>query len=184
MSLIPEPIQQYFRNKKMNTALKEQAGTKKLKVNWEKAKSIGLLFDATQLDKRQAALKYVDQLRSKKKKVKVLAYFDAKQHKEASFDFPFFDKSNLDWMNCPKGEQVDFFLSQKFDIFTFLNPTTSVYSEYIAALSNAHLKIGPISKQLDCYDLMLNVKDKMNLNPFIQHLEFNLQKTNIEYEAA
>ena len=87
-------------------------------------------------------------------------------------------------MQVPKGEAVNFFLQEKFDIFVYLNPITNTYSEYIAALAKASLKVGPISTEHDSYDLMLSVKNNANIKDFIQHMEAILKKTNKEHEAA
>ena len=59
-----------------------------------------------------------------------------------------------------------------------------MYSEYIAALTNAHLKVGPIADLTEVYDLMINVKNKSNLCTFIKQMESILLKTNVEHEAA
>lgn len=184
MSVIPQSIQSYFRNRHLKKQLQVKKANLHKRVNLEKAKTIGILFDASRLDIRQAALQYADQLKRNRKKVHLLGFFNLKQDTNASHDFNFFDKKSVDWRQLPKGKSVDFFLNQNFDIFVFLNPTSTPYSEYIAALSNAHLKVGPVTNQTECYDLMLNVKDKGNLKHFIQQMESILRKTNIEHEAA
>lgn len=183
MSLL-QNARDFFRARRIKKQLEKQSGFLKERVNINSAKTVGLLFDATRLDTRQDALQYADQLKRQGKKVKLLGYFEVKQSKDASHAFPFFDEKQLDWRNIPKGEQVDFFLQQNFDIFVFLNPTTTPYSEYIAALTKASLKVGPISSELDSYDLMLDVKNKANLTDFIKQLQLVLQKTNQEHEAA
>lgn len=183
MSLL-QNARSYLRTRQIKKQLEKRAGFLKKRVNINSAKTIGILFDATRLDTRQAAMQYADELKKQRKKIRLLGYFDIKQSKEASHAFSFFDKTQLDWRYIPKSKEVDFFLQQNFDIFVFLNPTSSHYSEYIAALANASLKVGPISLELDCYDLMLDVKNKANINDFIKHLQLVLQKTNQEHEAA
>ncbi|HKK77299.1 MAG TPA: hypothetical protein VJ953_19630 [Saprospiraceae bacterium] len=183
MSLL-QNARAYFRARRIKKQLEKQSSFLKKRVNINSAKNIGILFDATRLDTRQAALQYADQLKKQRKKVKLLGYFDVKQSKDASHAFPFFDKKHLDWYFIPRSKEIDFFLQQNFDIFVFLNPISSHYSEYIAALTKASLKVGPISSELDCYDLMLDVKNKATLTDFIKQLQLVLQKTNQEHEAA
>ena len=183
MSLL-QTVQSYFRDSKLKKELQRKKGFSKKKVNLETAKSIGLLFDATRLDIRQTALQYAEQLKKQRKKVNLLGFFDVKQDPNASHSFPYFDKKSIDWTQSPKGDEVKYFLQQNFDIFVFLNPTTTPYSEYIAALTNAHFKVGPLAERTDCYDLMLNVNNKASLKHFIKHMEDILLKTNIEHEAA
>jgi hypothetical protein len=183
MSLL-QNARAYFRASSIKKQLAKPSSFLKKRVNINSATTIGILFDATSLDTRQTALQYADQLKKQRKKVKLLGYFDVKQDKNASHAFPFFDKKHLDWRSIPRGKEVDFFLQHNFDIFVFLNPITSHYSEYIAALAKASLKVGPVSSELDCYDLMLGVKNKADMKEFIKQLQLLLQKTNQEHEAA
>ncbi len=183
MSLL-QNVREYFKKSTLKKELQKRGNFIKKKVNIQSAKSIGILFDATSLDRRQAILQYADRLKKQRKKVFLLGYFDVKQSDGASHDFKFFDKKSINWMQAPKGDAVDFFLQQNFDIFVFLNPTTTTYSEYIAALTKANLKVGPISTEMEAYDLMLSVKNQTSIKDFIQHMEAILKKTNKEHEAA
>jgi len=182
MSLL-QSLRHYFRNRSMQKTLSLKPQISKKKVNIQNAQQIGILFDATKLEPRQEALRYAKALKEQGKKVKVLGFINGHQ-KDAHFPFKYFDKKSIDWTQRPKGENVKAFLDQDFDIFVFLNPITSVYSEYIAALTNAHLKVGPIADLTDVYDLMINVKNKSSLPAFIKQMESILLKTNVEHEAA
>lgn len=182
MSLL-QSVQKYFRDRSLKKVLAEKSKEKKRQVNILSAKKIGILFDATQLDVRTEALQYVKRLKDRQKKVSVLGYIDGHQ-RDAHFPFSFFDKKALNWAKIPGGEEVKTFLQEKFDIFIYLNPTSSVPSEYIAALTNAHLKVGPIAEKTEVYDLMIEVRNKSNLQAFTEQLESILLKTNVEHEAA
>ena len=54
-------------------------------MNFPNARSIGVLFDATDLDRRNEVLAYVKDLRQREKKVTLLGYFSNKQEKTANF---------------------------------------------------------------------------------------------------
>lgn len=177
MSLL-QNARSYLRARRIHRQGKKQTGFLKERVNMATAQTVGILFDASELGHRQAAMAYARQLQQQHKKVSLLGYFNVKQDKEASHNFPFFDISQINWLEMPKGTEVDFFLQQKFDIFAFLNPISTPYAEYIAALSIASLKVGPVSKQIDCFDLMLDVKNKATLKDFITQLQATLQKTH------
>ena len=163
--------------------LKEQLRKKRnrkgsQKVNLDKAKSVGILFDATDLDQRKTVLAYADNLRKKRKQVKLLGFFDNRL-KDNNFTFWHFNKKNIDWAMRPKGKDVSEFIEQPFDLMINLNPESEYYSEYISALSNASFKIGPFTENTFCYDLMIDTSKKTNLRNFIDQMEGLLKKTNV-----
>ena len=157
---------------------KRRAKKSKQLVNLEKAKSIGILFDATDLDQRKTVLHYADTLRKKRKQVRLLGFFDNKL-KDNNFTFWHFNKKNIDWAFRPKGKDIEDFIDQPFDLMINLNPESKYYSEYISALSNASFKVGPFTENTFCYDLMIDTSKRTNLNHFIDQMEGLLKKTNV-----
>lgn len=156
---------------------KKTATSSKSKVNLEKAKSIGILFDATDLSQRQTVLNYAEKLKNQRKQVKLLGFFDNRL-KDNNFTFRHFNRTNIDWAMRPKGEMVNEFLNQKFDLLLHINMETNLHSEYISALSNASFKVGPVTDHVFCYDLMIDMPNEQNLSKFISQMEGLLKKTN------
>lgn len=152
-------------------------------ISFGNARSIGILFNATELDNRKTAMKYAENLKAKGKKVKLLGFFD-NQMEDENFTFDHFNRKQLDWALRPKSEVVSAFLKQPFDYLINIEPETNLYSEYIATLSQAHLKVGPYTEQSACYDLMIDAKDKTNVWDFINNIELLLEKTNTRHAAA
>lgn len=150
------------------------------RMNFAQAKAIGILFEATKLETRNQALAYAKKLREKDKKVTLLGYFDNKQE-HADFPFNYFTRTHVDWARRPKSQDVDFFLQAPYDIFIHLNPAPTPITEHIAALTEAHLKVGPASGTIEHYDLMVDVAD---LPAFIQQIDLLFQKTNVDHEAT
>lgn len=152
-------------------------------VNFEAAKSFGLLFNATELEQRDIVLKYAEALREQQKSVRLLGFFDSKLE-DSNFVFKYFNRKKIDWALRPKGPEVDEFIEKPFDILMNIDSETSIFSEYIAALSNAHLRVGPITPNTYCYDLMIDTSGSKDLRAFIQQAEFLLRKTNSQHEAT
>ena len=121
--------------------------------------------------------------KAKAKKVQLLGFFDNKQAGE-SFTFPYFNRKAIDWALRPSGKEVQEFLKEPFDLLITLDVQSKKYAEYIAALSNAHLRVGPYTPNTYCYDLMLDAGRSSTLTFFIQQLELFLQRTNTRNEAA
>jgi hypothetical protein len=166
--------------------LKKQLSKKDRKtesMNMAKATLIGLVFDATNLSERNTVLTYADQLKKKGKQIRLLGYFE-QTPQEDSFSFKHYTKKDINWKGIPSGQSIKEFLDKKLDLFIHLNLATNLHSESIAALSDASLKIGPVTENVHCYDLMIDPAKNQNLNDFIKQVEALLQKTNTEHEPT
>lgn len=152
-------------------------------VPFESASTVGLLFEATDLDKREIVLAYAKKLRKKGKKVKLLGYFN-NHIDNSNFTFRHFNRKDIDWALRPTGKEVTEFLQHKLDVFINLSTETKSYTEYIAALVNAPLRVGPCTEHTFCYDLMIDLAGKKTLNAFIQQVEQLLKITNTRHETA
>lgn len=176
-------IRTYFRNNSLQSKLKLQKTLFRKRVNFEEAQTVGLIFDATDTDKRQMVLSYAEKLSKAGKKVRLLGFFDSKQA-SSDYTFGYFSRKDIDWALRPGGKTVESFLQGAYDILIVLNPLTNEHVEYISALSNAHLKIGPNTNNIYCYDLMIDVRNKNSVIDFIQEMEQLLTKTNIKHGAS
>lgn len=152
-------------------------------VNWEDARSIGILFEATDLNRRQAVLRYSEALKAQGKRVKLLGYFHNDQN-DPNFIFPHFNRRQFDWALRPTASEVHSFIDEPFDLLLNIEPATRLHSEYIALLSRAALKVGPYTENTDCYDLMIEPADPGNIKAFVQQIEGLLKKTLTRHEPA
>lgn len=152
-------------------------------VNWEDARYIGIFFDATDLNKRQTVLRFSEQLKAPDRKVKLLGYFNNDQQ-DPNFIFPHFNRRQFDWALRPSAREVTDFVEEPFDLLLTIDPTSRLHSEYIALRSQAALKVGPYTRNTDCYDLMIDPADSGNLEAFIQQIEGLLKKTQTRHEPA
>lgn len=182
MSLIKN-IRSSFYKKALEQKLKAKTGAGRQVVSFESARTIGLLFEATELKERDIALDYASNLKKRGKKVRLLGFFDNKLD-NPNFTFPHFNRKNIDWAQRPTGEEVEAFLKQPFDIFINLATKTNLQTEYIAALTNAPLRVGPYTDQTACYELMIDLAGAKTLEAFIEEMERILKITNTRHEAA
>lgn len=144
--------------------------------NLEEARTIAILFDATDIDKRKRTLAYADKLRKQGKKVNVLGFISTAD-KEATFSFNFFTLREIDWAQRPKGDHVEQWLQREYDVMVCLFPKTSRVTEYLALHVRAGLKIGPVAENTACYDLMLDIPASTGPQKIIQQYETVLAKT-------
>ncbi len=144
--------------------------------NIEEAKTIGILFDATDIDYRKKTLAYADSLRKQGKKVSTLAFISTVD-KEATFSFEFFTLREIDWAQRPRGEAIAHWLEHDFEVLICLFPQSTKFTEYIALHTRAGLKIGPVAAKASCYDLMLDMPAKSTPQQVIQQYERVLART-------
>lgn len=153
------------------------------RVNLETAHTVGILFDATELSQRKTIQQFAEKLRLQSKEVKLLGYVDNKGEAE-SFSFPSYNQKDLDWTKAPKGEEVQKFIDQKFDLLLVLTPHAASHMEYISALAYAHLKVGPSTPNTYSFDLMIDTGRQNDLSGFIEQVEQLLKKTNVKKAAT
>jgi hypothetical protein len=183
MGIIQRLRARAFQNRLQKGLKQRKAPSGKSKVNLDNARHIGILFDATSVDERNQISKYKEQLRKQGKQLSLLGFIQDQVELD-SLSFPAYNKKNLDWAGCPKGEKVDEFMKQGFDLLMNINLAPSPHENYISALSNAKLRVGPSTEATDCYDLMIGVKQSDGLQQFIKQMEKLLGKTNTTNEAA
>jgi len=150
--------------------------TAKAVRNIDEARTLGLLFDATDVDQRKRILAYAEKLRKQGKQVNVLGFISTAD-KEATFSFNFFTLREVDWAQRPKGEQVQQWLKREYDVLVCLFPRTSRFTEYLALHARAGLKIGPVADNTACYDVMLDMPASAQPEKIIQQYENLLAKT-------
>ena len=170
----------YFLNKQLR--LRKSSNARKAISN-SSAKNIGILFDATSLETRNIVEQYAGELKTQGKKVKLLGFFNNKTE-STNFTFPHFNRKKIDWALRPIGNEVQHFIKEPFDILINADTETKTYSEYIAALSHASLRVGPYTHNTFCYDLMIDTKEANDLRFFIRNIEQLLEKTTTRHEAT
>ena len=183
MGLI-EDVKYFYYKRSLERNIRSRQGRFVRKpTNLVTAKTIGILFDANTENNQKIILQFAKKLEQQKKKITLLGFVQVLTEDEV-FPFPTFTKKEIDWAFRPKGETVEAFLKQHFDLFLHLNSHSESYSDYIAALSNASFKVGPYTKNTHCYDLMIDANGQSNLKTFIQQTEGLLAKINTTHEAA
>ncbi|MEL6925503.1 MAG: hypothetical protein AAFO94_15765, partial [Bacteroidota bacterium] len=138
-------------------------------LDFDKAKSFGVLFDATNIESREIVDRYVELLKRSGKSVSLLGFLNEKEM-QPNFPFKHFSKKEIDFSYRPKSPDANAFMDQSFDVLLnlYLKPTLTL--EYIAALSKATFRVGPVSNNTDCYDLMVQTDQQKDLRHFIQQV--------------
>jgi hypothetical protein len=168
----------YFLQKEL-----DQTQIKRESIDFENAKNIGILFNATELADRQIVLDFSKELKNQGKKVKLMGFLNDKD-KNANHVFDHFNKSDLDWALRPKQEGIETFIKQRFDILINLSTTSHPSLDYIAAFSHAKFRVGPFTEKIFCYELMIEVDEQKDLKSFLNQVSFFLKKMKTTHEPA
>ena len=148
---------------------------KRCPIPFEAAKSLGILFDATRQEDRELALSFSNQLKQKDRKIRHLGFFANKQD-ISNFPFKAFNKNEVDWLLRPKGDKVEEFQQEPFDFLISIYSKENLVLEYISALSQAHLRVGPYTDNTYCYDLMIDTAGNESLNDYLKQVSFYLNR--------
>lgn len=159
-------------------------------VSFDKARTIGILYDAT-IDRNYELVKsYVKRLREEfKKDVLALGYVDKKDLPDtrmAKLGLDFFAKKNLNWHLKPTHAMVTKFINIDFDILIHLNNEKCFPLKYVCALTKAKFKIGRYDKRNSfIYDFMIDLPSHVTLIQFIEQVNHYLNLIrNEHYQTA
>lgn len=145
-----------------NSTLKKRIGKvqrEKEFCNIESIKTVGILFENVG-DMYVVANKMIKFFMSRKIKTYALAFENIKHgdlvnRKQIPSYMKIFTKSDLTWYDRPYCEDVNKFISQKFDVLIDLSHNSEYVFRYILTMSMAKFKIGGIQYKNDPFDLIL-----------------------------
>ncbi|MFZ4633060.1 MAG: DUF6913 domain-containing protein [Saprospiraceae bacterium] len=147
------------------------------------ARSLALVFDATENQYRQEVLNWAREQEKSGKSIQLLGYFDARQPPEDP-GFPFFSKKNRSLNGSWKNTPLDAFADFAPDLLIVLNPKDRLPLIYAAVRSNAAMKVGAPSEWTNDFDLLLETPGHKNLSFFLDQLHFYLEKLHTAHEPA
>ena len=129
--------------------------------NLNSAKSIGILYDATNHDDMLKVSSFVNKLFKSKKDIKALGFVNLKElshHHMPMLQFDFFFLKDLNWYYKPQNYIIKNFIEKDYDILINLCDSRCIPIKYLAGSSRARFKVGKYEEKLDLYDMMINVK--------------------------
>ncbi|GAB4500446.1 MAG: hypothetical protein OHK0019_38900 [Saprospiraceae bacterium] len=143
--------------------------------NFSSAKKVGILFDATTEKTRHEVMDYAKSLVESGKSVRLFGYFKTKQPPEGHA-FNFFFQKETTWAGVPKSEKATAFAEEKFDLLIYLDSKECPPLEWLAAASQAAMKVGFATDRPNDFDLLLETPDNKGLPFFLEQMQFYLDK--------
>ena len=133
----------------------------KLFHNFNTARSVGLLFDATDHENYETARSFTKFLSEKKIRIFGLGFADSKEvmnFYQYYTGFHFFTIKDSNWQGIPSNHNINDFINEKIDILIDLHLSENFQLDYINAMSKASFKIGPYTPDSSKYDFMIDIK--------------------------
>lgn len=157
--------------------LKRQRGV----FNFDNAKTVGIVFNATKQDSFDIANNFVQFLEHKSITVKTLGFVDSKEVRDfyrETVNTKYFSKKNLNFYGKPKNLNVDKFIDESFDILIDLSLTDEYPIIYISALSKAKFKVGRLNGKVEHLDFMIDISKAPNYTYLIEQIKRYLSSLN------
>ncbi len=161
----------------------ESAKRRKAFINIAEAKTIAIIFEATNVDYLELVKRFVASLKEKKKIVKVVGFFDQKSNPEnlvySKSDFDFFNAKELTAGNQPSSPYIKTFVGEAHDVLIDLNIHNKFPLRSIALQSVARCKIGiDIPENKSVHDVLISVKPEEGLVRYLGQVERYLDMIN------
>lgn len=149
-------------------------------IHFSDVKTIGIIFNGTEIDAYEPVRDFKRQMESKSKRVKVLGYIDA-NNANRMMQYDMFSRQDLSWNLRPKSAFAQNFVESKFDLL--INAYVEVLPplEYISMYSEARFRVGlyfPDNTGLS--DMMLSINGTPNMHNFFAEVNrcLNIYQSN------
>ncbi len=165
-------------NYKLKSRLSSLQADKKV-VNQNKVKSIGMLFDDSQISNPKELQSYVDKWTKNGKSVETFSFVDIKDFEENIDDTGKFCRKDINWFQVPQGDKVDAFLNKPYNILITINPAKKQHLHFLNAVSSAKFKIGLLPDEVEFYDLVIDLEENANVKKIFSDIQETLDKLSI-----
>ena len=170
-------MKEQFRYKISNYLLQQEVRNSKRQaavISFSDARSIGILYDATQDQDYELIKNYVKDLRGFSKDVLALGYYNRRElpgTRYMKLGLDFFTQKALNWKHKPSHPIVTNFINREFDILICMNLDRSIPIRYVASMAKAQFKIGIYDPQCErIFDFMIKVEEKPSLKILVDQV--------------
>ena len=147
--------------------------------NFETAKILGIIFDATQTDQYTSARFLSNYLNEKKIKCRCLGFLKPQDITEAPSTFSgfaFVSEKDFNIFGKPNNSLVLDYCKIDFDILIDLHIKENYFIEAVLALSVAKMKIGLKNNDKGYYDLMIDLNEPITSERMVEQIKIYLNK--------
>jgi hypothetical protein len=143
-------------------------------VKLNDAKTIGIIFEATNSETFETVKKFTTQLKEYTKNVHAIGYVDEKLTPNYSYiktDIDLFNKKELKSFYRPQSPYIKTFIEDEKDLLIDLNFNRQIPLSYISAASKAKCKVGMhIRENEPLHDILIAVTKEQGLDFYLQQV--------------
>ena len=147
---------------------------KKQFVKLGDAKTIGIVFEATQSSDFDGVKKFIQQIKDMGKNVHAIGFVDEKITPNFSYiktDIDLFNKKDLDFFHQLKNPYIKTFCEEEKDILIEINLGSKTPLRYIAATSKAKCKVGLHLPQNEMmHDILIAISPEQGIDFYLQQV--------------
>ncbi len=149
--------------------------------NWEKVKTIGLIFTVGDAERWNLIHRFITAQESHGKEIYLIGW----QAKNYQIDYIFshtktticHEKDDFTRLGLPKVGVIDSFINRHYDIIIDTTEQPDFFGKYITAASDANIKVGYTNTEsdedeglMDMYDLAIQGKETMDFKDYIEQI--------------
>ncbi len=141
---------------------------------FSKTKKIGIIFNAYKKENIELIRHLIDYFKAKGVSCEALGFVNQNKMKDfnlASLNIDYFNSKDCNFLGFPNTDNVNNFISEKFDLIINLSEEENLMYDYIVSHSSARFRIG--RSNINLYDLIINFKTN-HLKDFITEVIFYL----------
>lgn len=166
---------QWIANFRLDAELKKQFRVKEF-LGFDDSYTIGILFEASDVNEFNKIKKWVLGLRDQGKKVYAICYFEQKAIPEnlsyPKSEFDIFSQHEMNFMGVPSSPYIRTFPSKVFDILLDLNMKNKFPLRYLSVHSCAKCKVGiQIAENVKSHDILLSIPQNESIEVFYTQME-------------
>lgn len=143
-------------------------------INLRDAKTVGILYDATEEHEYQMICDFVRNLQNDGKTVKALGYINYNiipHYCIPKLSFDYFLKKEVNIWYVPSNKFIDNFINSDYDILIDLTIKNFFPIQYISGLSKARFKVGRDGEDhVDYYDFMFRLSENTTLPEYMKEI--------------
>ncbi|MCS7035350.1 MAG: hypothetical protein RMJ33_00695 [Saprospiraceae bacterium] len=157
--------------------LVERSKRRRTPHTFDTARSIALLFDASEEETRKIIALWTEAFaeREHRKRLHVLAFVDD-AHTVGQSRFPQFTSRDLSWRGRLEGPAVEHFLAETPDLLLCFNPRQLLPIQWVAAASKAAMKMGNTNVPPHDFDFVLETPPNKDIQFFLREATHYLSK--------
>ena len=161
-------------NKRLDSRLGSVSRDKKV-FNLDSAQTVGILWE---IDQQDAFIRVKNELYLAGIKAEGLCYFSLKKAIIPEEINGFSRKQTSCWLEIPRTQLVEDFISQKFDVLIDLTGQQHFPMVYVTALSEATFKIGYAGKSANYFDLNIEFGEQPETSQLADQILYYLKRIN------